>query len=244
MTRRCGVRRAIGFMRSSPRTGGEAEYSSPAMPRISNPPLSARACARAFAMSEILSGSLTGFSRAIRRRAPRHLWRGTNRACPANSLPGSRRSVTLSASAILSQPRSAMSAFSRKVAVVPHLHAPGDCPAPSERSAGIPAPSGAWHAISAALDQNRGRAAPSRHRHRKPGGGLCWTRATPPELTADARASLTRIGMRLIRVRFCPRGRSSRSRRRRRRRWRCGSLVRPAWLPGPRSSDRTIMSSA
>ena len=56
--------------------------------------------------------------------------------------------------------------LSRRRRSSPHRHAPGDCPAASERSAGVPAPSGARHAVSAALDQNCSRAAPARHRHR------------------------------------------------------------------------------
>ena len=60
-TLRCGVPRATGFMRSSPGNGDAVAYSWPATPRISSRPLSARACARAFATSETLSGSSTGF---------------------------------------------------------------------------------------------------------------------------------------------------------------------------------------
>ena len=46
-----------------PRSGGGAASSSPATPRISSRPSSARACARAFATSETWSGSSIGFSK-------------------------------------------------------------------------------------------------------------------------------------------------------------------------------------
>ena len=92
-TPHCGAPRATGFTRWSRGNGGAAASSSPAMPRISSRPSSARACARAFAMSAISSGSSTAFSRASPATALLDTYAEERASMFASSPPGSRRSV-------------------------------------------------------------------------------------------------------------------------------------------------------
>ena len=162
----------------------------------------------------------------------RHLWRGTNASMFANSPRGSRRSVTSSASAILSRPRRAMSVFSAEGGGHPRTVTRQEIVPPLQNGL-LAFPLHAAHGTL--FPQPWIRTATGR-RLLDTASGTGWRLVLDArnalDLTADVRASLDPNWYATDPRPFCRRGRSSRARRRRRRRWRSRSLVRPPWLPG------------